>query len=41
MFPREELVELDISVGDAMKMIISGGAVIPPWPGQRPSVIAR
>lgn len=30
--PREDIVELDMSVGDGMKMIISGGAVIPPWP---------
>ncbi len=41
MFPREELVELDISVGEAMKMIISGGAVLPPWPGQRRPAVAR
>ena len=24
--------ELDMTVGDGMKMIISGGAVVPPWP---------
>jgi uncharacterized membrane protein len=30
--PRHELVELEMSAGDAMKLIISGGAVIPPWP---------
>lgn len=28
--PRNEVVELEMSVGDGMKMIISGGAVIPP-----------
>ena len=33
MFPPEEIVELDMSVGDGMKMVISGGAVIPPAPG--------
>lgn len=27
--PREEVTELDMSVGDGMKMIISGGAVLP------------
>lgn len=32
MLPRHEIVELDMSVGDGMKMIISGGAVVPPWP---------
>jgi uncharacterized membrane protein len=32
MLPRQEIVELEMSVGDGMKMIISGGAVVPPWP---------
>ena len=32
MLPRQEIVELDMHVGDAMKMILSGGAVMPPWP---------
>lgn len=31
MIPRDKIVELDMTVGDGMKMIISGGAVIPPW----------
>lgn len=31
MLPAESIVELDMSVGDGMKMIISGGAVVPPW----------
>lgn len=30
--PRDKVRELDMSIGDAMKMVISGGAVIPPWP---------
>jgi uncharacterized membrane protein len=30
--PRHEVVELELSVGDGMKMILSGGAVMPPWP---------
>ena len=30
--PRGEVVELEMNVGDGMKMIISGGAVVPPWP---------
>ncbi len=33
MLPRTDAVELDMTVGDGMKMIISGGAVVPPWPG--------
>ncbi|MBL9200881.1 MAG: DUF502 domain-containing protein [Opitutaceae bacterium] len=32
MLPRSEIVELEMSVGDGMKMILSGGAVMPPWP---------
>ena len=31
MVPREQITELDMSVGDAMKLVISGGAVSPPW----------
>ena len=32
MLPRHEITELEMSVGDGMKMIISGGAVVPAWP---------
>lgn len=32
MYPSTKVRELDMSIGDGMKMIISGGAVIPPWP---------
>ncbi|MEO7599178.1 MAG: DUF502 domain-containing protein [Opitutus sp.] len=32
MLPAEKVVELEMSVGDGMKMIISGGAVVPTWP---------
>lgn len=32
MAPKDKVRELDMPVGDGMKMIISGGAVIPPWP---------
>lgn len=32
LMPRSKVRELEMSVGDGMKMIISGGAVIPPWP---------
>lgn len=29
---KNEIIELEMSVGDGMKMLISGGAVIPAWP---------
>lgn len=32
MLPKSEIIELDMSVGEGMKMVISGGAVVPPWP---------
>jgi len=31
LLPREDVTKLDMSVGEGMKMIISGGAVIPPY----------
>jgi uncharacterized membrane protein len=30
-FPPDEITELEMSVGEGMKMVISGGAVVPPW----------
>lgn len=42
MLPRHEIIELDMSVGDGMKMIISGGAVVPPWPhATKPAAVAK
>ncbi len=32
MLPQSDIIELSMSVGDAMKLIISGGTVVPPWP---------
>jgi uncharacterized membrane protein len=32
MVPKGEAIELEMTVGEGMKMIISGGAVVPPWP---------
>lgn len=32
LLPKNEITALDMTVGEGMKMIISGGAVIPPWP---------
>jgi len=31
MAPRHELIEMDMTVGEGMKLIISGGGVTPPW----------
>jgi uncharacterized membrane protein len=31
MVPRQEVHDLDMNIADAMKLIISGGAVVPPW----------
>jgi uncharacterized membrane protein len=31
MIPEEEIYELEMTIGDGMKLIISGGAVIPPY----------
>jgi uncharacterized membrane protein len=31
LVPREQIVELEMSVADGMKMVISGGAVVPPY----------
>ncbi|MEO6244958.1 MAG: DUF502 domain-containing protein [Opitutaceae bacterium] len=41
MLPRSEIVELEMSVGEAMKMIISGGAVMPPWPARARSALEK
>jgi uncharacterized membrane protein len=42
MLPRHEIMELEMSVGDGMKMIISGGAVVPAWPAvQKTPEMAR
>ena len=35
LIPKDEIIELEMSVGDGMKLVISGGAVTPPWPSQR------
>jgi uncharacterized membrane protein len=32
MLPKSEIIEMDMPVGEGMKMIISGGAVVPAWP---------
>lgn len=37
MLPAAAIVELEMSVADGMKMIISGGAVVPSWPPPPPA----
>ncbi len=32
LFPRQRVIDLEMSVSDAMKMSFSGGAVVPPYP---------
>jgi uncharacterized membrane protein len=36
MLPRARLIELDMSVDQAMKMIVTVGVVTPPWPAPKP-----
>ena len=36
LLPPDEITELDMSVGDGMKLVISGGAVVPPSKGAEP-----
>ncbi len=33
MVPKREVIEMDMTVGEGMKLIISGGSVVPNWPG--------
>jgi uncharacterized membrane protein len=35
MVPRNEIIELDMDVESAIKMIVSLGVVVPPWKGPR------
>ncbi len=37
LFPRAQVVDLEMNVADAMKMSFSVGAVIPPYPATRPT----
>jgi len=41
LVPRQAVRELEMSVGDGMKMVISGGAVVPPWPPVKHAEPAR
>jgi uncharacterized membrane protein len=35
LIPKADIIELEMSVGDGMKLVISGGAVTPPWPSPK------
>ena len=35
ILPRQDIVELEMTVGDGMRMILSGGAVLPAWSGPK------
>lgn len=35
MVPPEDVIELEMSVDDALKMVISLGVIVPPWPNPR------
>ena len=41
LFPAREITPLEMSVGEGMKMIISGGAVVPPWPAVKAADLAN
>ncbi len=41
MLPKRDIIELEMSVGDGMKMVISGGAVTPPSTGSTNPPIPR
>lgn len=40
LLPKREIIELDMSVGDGMKLVISGGTVVPPWPAPSSAAVA-
>ncbi len=39
MVPQEDVIELEMSVGDGVKMIISGGIVVPPYDANKNKTI--
>ncbi len=41
LVPAREITPLEMSVGEGMKMIISGGAVVPPWPAVKSTDLAK
>ena len=41
LVPKAEVIELDMSIGDGMKLVISGGAVTPPYPYAPPVAVVN
>jgi uncharacterized membrane protein len=39
LVPREQLIDLDMSVAEGMKLVISGGAVVPPYAVKTPPAV--
>lgn len=39
MVPKDEIIELDMTVGEGMKLIISGGAVVPEFDSERKAIV--
>lgn len=39
MVPKDEIVEMEMTIGDGMKLVISGGAVTPPYPYVAPIAV--
>jgi uncharacterized membrane protein len=39
LVPREQLIDLDMSVAEGMKLVISGGAVVPPYALKTPPAV--
>ncbi len=37
-YPKKRVIEMDMAVSEAMKLIISGGSVVPPWPSENPAL---
>lgn len=40
-YQKDRVIEMDMSVSEAMKLIISGGSVVPPWPAVPSPIIAE
>ena len=38
-YPQNKVIEMDMAVSEAMKFIISGGSVVPPWPDSAPATL--
>lgn len=41
MASKADIIELEMSVDSALKMVISGGVVVPPWHNKKPEVLEK